>query len=397
MAISPKLNQWINEIEQRPASAPFIVRRLSERLEELDRENEALRAENLSLRSGQKIQEFERKISELEYQIELLKRGGPEGGLPTQTSAYLLVYNAQGQVLSLELLSTDLQAGNPIARLLDLPEQAAEDIQLSVVEPQDELLFLFDSGRALTMPARELPILRQVASKWEQAYTLEMRSGEQLVCMLPITSAPLKAMAVQVSRRGFARSFSRDYFQSFLSNHNFGRGVKAQSDQVFNMALCDPQDIYILVSRQGYLSALLASNLSVTLDETIKLGIKDFLVSSFVFPADQLGEGLMVVVTSEGRIYAQKTSWLSADSADGTKRRLILSKEKAGSLQVVAAAPAFSGDWGMLLDASGEIHALHITTGLKGETVRDTAHATQSPMARPLAFATTSLLRQTEE
>jgi DNA gyrase/topoisomerase IV subunit A len=397
MAISPKLNQWINEIEQRPASAPFIVRRLSERLQELDRENEALRAENLSLRSGQKIQEFERKISELEYQIELLKRGVPDGNFPIQTSAHLLVYNTKGAVLSIELLPTDVQASNPILRLNSLPEQAAEDIQLLVVEPQDELLFLFDSGRALTMPAYDLPTFHQVATHWEQAYSLEMRSGEQLVCMLPITNAPLKAMAIQISRRGFARSFSREYFQSFLSNHNFGRGVKTQSDQVFNMSLCEPQDICLLVSRQGYLSALLASSLSVTLEENIKLGIKDYLVSSFVIPAEQAGEGFMVVVTSEGRIYSQKTSWLSSDSADGTKRRLILSKEKAGTLQVVAAAPAQQGDWGLLLDANGEIYAVQITANLKGETVKATPHPSQSPLTKPLAFTTTSLLQHLEE
>ncbi len=40
---SDKIEEWVREVEQRPASAPLIIRYIASRLEELTRRDEELR------------------------------------------------------------------------------------------------------------------------------------------------------------------------------------------------------------------------------------------------------------------------------------------------------------------------------------------------------------------
>ena len=78
--------------------------------------NEELLSENIALLTGKRVEEYQQRITHLEYQLELLKRqlkGEPIeldlGSIPiTPTKPdfqppSLLVYNALGQVLRLEI------------------------------------------------------------------------------------------------------------------------------------------------------------------------------------------------------------------------------------------------------------------------------------------------------
>jgi hypothetical protein len=46
------VGEWMREVQERPESAPHIIREIAQRLIELDRLTEQLRAENLELSSG---------------------------------------------------------------------------------------------------------------------------------------------------------------------------------------------------------------------------------------------------------------------------------------------------------------------------------------------------------
>jgi len=116
--ISPdKIEEWIKEVEERPASAPVILRLIANRLRELADRNEELLEENIALSTGERVEQYENRIAHLEYQLELLKRqfGGElpafEATLTgvdpevttTQSMLSLLIYDVNGHVHNLEL------------------------------------------------------------------------------------------------------------------------------------------------------------------------------------------------------------------------------------------------------------------------------------------------------
>ncbi len=111
--ISPdKIDEWIHEVEQRPASAELIIRYIANRLSELVRRDEELAAQNIELLSGRKVEQYENRIASLEYQLELLKRQlGGEVILPTEMpnptpiheTVNVLLFHPQGRVLRLEI------------------------------------------------------------------------------------------------------------------------------------------------------------------------------------------------------------------------------------------------------------------------------------------------------
>src|SRR5512145_2644836 len=112
MYFSHKIDEWMKEAENRPESAVTIVKLIARRLRELTERNEELLAENIALQNGTRVEEYQKRIAHLEYQLDLLRRRfGAEGtelsDLPVPAAAAstlsLLVYNAYGRILRLEL------------------------------------------------------------------------------------------------------------------------------------------------------------------------------------------------------------------------------------------------------------------------------------------------------
>ena len=69
-----KIEEWIQEVKERPASAELIIQFIANRLHDLSEWNEELRTENLELRSGARVDKYERQIAYLGYQLEMIKR-----------------------------------------------------------------------------------------------------------------------------------------------------------------------------------------------------------------------------------------------------------------------------------------------------------------------------------
>jgi DNA gyrase/topoisomerase IV subunit A len=376
---SSKIQEWIKEIEERPMIAPFIVRRLSDRLVELDALNEELRSENLLLRSGQKVEEYERKIAELEYQIELLKRQRQDGAPTTRSEIIsLLIYDTAGRVLARQFNPKGLQEGNLFATLQNLGDTHSDDIHLLAVTPQDELVFLMDTGRVATQMAGAILQQPDANLDWDKAFQLELRSGERLVSIAPITHAPLAEQCIQITRKGFARSFQKDLFQTFLSRRNLGKGIKLAADQLFTLTLCSTADIFVLVSRSGFISAIPASKLSISLEEVMRLDPQDYLVSAFIIQSDDL----LVIAAQDGEILIQKNPWVDPADANGVKRR-ILSRSKAGGMRVIGAGAGEIGGWAFLLNSQGEIYAQSIGDEASAKASK---HIAKEASAQIMAF-----------
>ncbi len=345
-----KIQEWIQEIEERPLAAPFLVRTLSARLLELDEINESLRAENLTLRTDKKIQEYERRIADLEYQIELLKRQ-VQGEIKLVTNqAYLLIYDTEGHLLIRDFSPQELASGGGFAPISQFEAPHSDDIHMLAVEPHDELMFVMDSGRVSTQTASELPLAGDDTT-WQNTFTFDMRSGERLVTIVPITRAPFIQSVVQVSRKGAARSIKKDLFQSFLASHQVGKGVRSPADAPLGLSLCNSDEVFVVVSHSGFTGAFQPQKLSITLEEIIKLDMKDYLVSAFTIRSDQK----LVIALENGDLYFQTNPWQDAQDADGSKRRLLFGSSRSSSVRIVEAVSAAEGSWAFQLDQQGSI------------------------------------------
>jgi len=362
--ISPdKIDEWIHEVEQRPASAELIIRYIANRLSELTSRDEELVAQNIELLSGRKVEVYESRIASLEYQLELLKRQlGGEVILPTempnptpiQETINVLLYNSLGRVLRLELDPSDLVPAQTIARIAG--EVSPDGMQPSVMitTSQEELLFIFDSGRTVRYPVTRLPLSDAESLDWQQAFFEEPRIKEELAAIQPIAKMSLYETCIQASRRGFIKKTKMASFTSHLSEDYIGTGVKLPVDKTCGLTFAAKDDLFVMVSQEGYIFSMQAERLPTAIEEVIHLGITDHIVAAFVVNR----QPSILFITQNGKAVHRDASWLEPASSFRTKGQAILSKERReAGIRFVGAAPVDEADWGIFLQMDGVLSA----------------------------------------
>ena len=374
MITPEKIDEWIREVEERPASAPTILRYISNRLSDLTNRNEELQADNIALLTGKKIVEYENRIANLEYQVELLKRQlGGEAALPAAAleqvlavnSISLLLYDAQGWTLRVEKALSELASPGEIGRFTGeiLPEGRLP--RLLAAAPQEEVLFSFDTGRTATM---SVSALKATSLDWKQAFVQEPRGMEELGTILLIAKMSLSESCIQTSRKGFVKKIKESQLEAYLANSFIGSGVKLPLDKTCSLTLCQKEDQLVLVSKEGYVLGLETSRLPITIEEAMKLGTTDHVIAAFAVshpPAAAPAAGkastdrpqpVLLVVTHNGKVLQRDLGWLEIASSFKTRGQPIFSKERRESgVRVVGAAAAFEDDWGVALRSDGAL------------------------------------------
>jgi DNA gyrase/topoisomerase IV subunit A len=361
-----KIDEWIHEVEERPASAELIIRYIANRLSELASRDEELVAQNIELLSGRKVEEYESRIASLEYQLELLKRqlGGEvilpsevPGTEPVQEMVNLLVYNPLGQVLRLEMDPADFVSRQNLAILTgEISPQGMQPVVL-VTKAQEELLFIFDSGRTVRHPVTQLPATQPAQLEWQQAFTEEPRIKEELAAIQSIGSMPLYEFCLQASRRGYVKKMKNSFFAAHLQEDYIGSGVKLRADKTCGLTFANQDDLFMMVSQEGYIFSMRAERLPAAIEEVIQLGVTDHIVSTFV-----VGQKPSVLfVTQNGKVVNRDVSWLAPANSFKTKGQPILSKERRQrGIRIIAAAPVDEDDWGVFLQGDGNLNAHRI-------------------------------------
>jgi DNA gyrase/topoisomerase IV subunit A len=360
--ISPdKIDEWLHEVEERPASAELIIRYIANRLSELTSRDEELAAQNIELLSGRKVEEYESRIASLEYQLELLKRQlGGEVILPTETpkptpiqeAINVLLYHPLGRVIRLEMDPAELVPGQAIAKIVG--EVSADRMQptIMVTSSQEELLFIFDSGRTVAHPVMQLPLSEVDSLDWQQAYYEEPRIKEELAAIQPIAKMPLFDICIQASRRGFVKKIKMSSFTSHLAEAYIGTGVKQPADKTYGLTFTNKDDYFVMVSQEGYIFSMPAERLPTAIEEVIHLGITDHIIAAFVVSQ----KPSILFITQNGKVVHRDTSWLEPASSFKTKGQAMLSKERReAGIRIVGAAPVDVEDWGTFLHVDGEL------------------------------------------
>jgi DNA gyrase/topoisomerase IV subunit A len=372
-----KIEEWIKEVEERPSSAPLILRYIANRLRDLSERNEELLAENIDLRTRERVEEYERRINYLEYQLDLLKRQyGSELPMGDSTAApaqppltapidmiSLLVYDTLGHVLCLEMGSEDMTSDAVIARLALEAAPAEDPIRLLALPSTDELLFIYTSGRVDTLAVEELPAIETTGGG--EILTMEnwflpeaIPAADTLACLAPISNIALCEYFVQISRRGHTKKVSTAMAPSILSNRYIGTGVKQPADQTFNLLLCRDDDRISLISREGYLLCVEVSALPFSIEETMRMGTSDHLVGAFLSPPDHA----LLVMTDVGKAIHRTEDYLESTTGFRLKGKGIYSKRRREEgVRVVGAGAVHEKDWGAALHKDGSItlHSLH--------------------------------------
>ena len=357
MIAPEKVEEWIHEVEERPSSAPLIIRFITSRLETLTRRIEELRAENIELVSGRKVEEYERRIANLEYQLELLKRQVGSGALePDRPAAIdtisLVLFAPSGRVLRVELVEADLSSAGVAASFAGEIAPDGLPPYLLATSTQEELLFVFDTGRTVTLPVTAIPAAKRDKLDWEQAYLQEPRASEELAVALPISRLPLYEFCIQTSRRAFVKKIFKSSLESYLANFYLGTGVKLQLDKMCSLVFGNKTDRYVMVSQEGFLFCSDVESLPVAIEDVLKLNPTDHIVSTFILNP----KSSLLIATASGKALQRDGAWVEQSSSFKTRGQPAFSKERreAGT-RVVGAACVGENDWGLVLRSDGKL------------------------------------------
>jgi DNA gyrase/topoisomerase IV subunit A len=344
-----KIDEWVREVEERPISAPIILRYIATRLKDLAQQNEELRAENFDLRSGNKVEAYESRIANLEYQIELLKRQAVQ---PAAASISMLVYNQEGQVLRAEIPNADIAADHIAAAFKTAMPGDMSPVRLLMVGPHEELLFVFDSGRTVALPVTGIPSTVSDQMNWEQSFLQEPVGSEKLAVIVPVGRMSLVESVVQSTLRGFVKRMMRNFFESQVAKNYIGTGVKQQPDKACGLVLCVKDQLFLMASREGFLFSMDPERFPFAIEEAMRLRPTDYTVSSFCASREQS----IVVVTNNGKVVNREFNWLEPANSFKNKGQTIFSQARRDAgIRVVSAVAASENEWGAALHQDGKI------------------------------------------
>jgi DNA gyrase/topoisomerase IV subunit A len=377
---SKKIEEWIKELEERPDSAPIIIQYIVNRLRELSDRNEELLEENIALLNGKRVQEYEGRIAHLEYQLEVLKRrfaggstsgdvmaGAARHGSSPDQEISILVYDFKGRVFRTTLQPSELVSGDIVGHLQGELSTSEEPVGLLGAPSSEELLFLYSSGRVAAIPAPSIPTSRASSLEEELDWVQcpipdEPRGGEFLASLIPISTMALKEFFVQTSRRGYVKKIHTAMAQSILENHYIGTSARQKGDKTLNTVLCDKDDRLVLVSQEGYLLGLEIKGLPFSIEEAMRLGHTDHLVSAFVAPQKKS----ILVMTQIGKVIHLTDESLEFSETLKMKGQPVFSAQRRHQgVRVVGAAAVREDEWGAALHQDGKItiHAIRDVLG----------------------------------
>src|SRR5688500_6430471 len=359
MSFTNKIDEWIKEAEERPESALMIVKLITKRLRDLTERNEELLAENITLQNGTRVDEYQKRIVHLEYQLDLLKRrfSMDENVLPedaadsVETPTFnLLIYNAYGRIFRIEVDS----AVQSLGRITDEMIHDREPPRLLGVPSNEEVLFLFTSGRIRTLVVNEIPSVEMSGTwSWEQAALPdEPRAGEWLACVMPFSNLPLSDYFLQVSRRGCVKKTMTSMAQSILDNRYLGKGTVQKSDQPLDVILCQKNERFAFVTHEGHVIGLDVDELSYSTEDRIRMTASDYVIDSLL----PRPEESMLFVTQTGKVIHRQSDSLDLSRSPLAKGQALIPPSRLDQgVRFVGAASVRDQDQIVVLDATGNL------------------------------------------
>jgi DNA gyrase/topoisomerase IV subunit A len=224
--------------------------------------------------------------------------------------------------------------------------------RLLATSSQEELLFVFDSGRTVTHPVSAVPSGEAEALGWQGAYSEEPRGEEELATILPVARMSMYEFCVQVSRRGCVKKIKEASFETHIARGYIGTGIQSAPDKTCGLAFCGSDDLLVLVSKEGFLVTQEVGRLPYTIEEVLRLGITDHIVTAFTIGK----KSSLLVVTHNGKALQKEAGWLDPAVTFKTRGQTIIPKERReAGVRVVGAGAVAENDWGFALRSDGKL------------------------------------------
>ncbi len=377
-----KIQAWIKEIEQRPSSAALILNYIGNRLEELTSKNEELQAEIFALQSGNRVGAYENKIAHLEYQIDLLKRQGFAIDPESSTEAHkailtlnnskdfskLLIYDSTSRVAKLDFSPNLHQKFTEIGQLTNIDSIQPETFRIVSALPNEELLFVFDSGRVATVGIEKISLAQAQLTaddkvekrilSWDNVgKPINTNGGEHLSCISSFSQLPFSDYFFLISRRGYSKKIRTSMANSIISNHYIGTSIQSKPDCLFTMSLVQSDEKLVVMSQEGFLLGISNQSIPVSLEEIFKLNISDHVVAFMKPKRDEY----ILVMTNIGKTAQIMVEQIEMVNSIRTRGQGFLStKRKNQGVRVIGAVAARDEDMGIVIDQFGNISAITI-------------------------------------
>jgi DNA gyrase/topoisomerase IV subunit A len=279
--------------------------------------------------------------------------------LPAQSedALNLLVYNAHGRIFRVEVDPNKKEAGSILGEMI----ADKEPPRLLAVASNENLLLLFTSGRVETYSVNAIPTVQfGEAWAWAQAALVnEPHAGELLACVVTFSRLPLSDFLLQVSRRGFAKKTLTSISESIINKHYVGKGATEKSDQPFDLTLARKNDRAALVTYEGKFTAFDVENLSYAAEERIKLSATDYVIGSFILPA----ETSLLCVTQTGKMIHRDSGNMETAKTSATKGQALIPPTRLEQgVRFMGAVAVKEKDQIAILDAAGKINIHDVET-----------------------------------
>lgn len=310
---------WVLEAKKNPESVPAIIQELTQRLIELDAENERLQDEIIRLQRRAPVVTSSAEVETLQRKIETLQ-GLLEGERSAEAFVVFLSDQLQSGRLPLSQARQMARTGQPV-----LDKRALLGLRCQLLSrPHDELLLLTSQGRGLKAQISAVPLLTG-DSGWStsegQGLALQrssgQTSGERLTTAVAVRQPP--RFWTVATRRGYVQRFVRVAFDRRLAQG--GRLVKSplRNDEPVAIVNGDRGDV-LLLTRWGksarFSHRAIASQGSIALD----VEPDDEVVAALALPVD----AEILIVTASGFAMRRDTARIPARSRPGGAGRPLI-------------------------------------------------------------------------
>jgi DNA gyrase/topoisomerase IV subunit A len=294
---------WVQEVRKHPASAPKIVEALSERLVELDAQNESLRNELIRLRASVAEVAPAADTDALQRRVEALQTLLDQ---QSSTETCVILVSDRGHTMRMPLSQVRLQLRNEEPALERGAVLSLRSFLLA--RPQDEVLVLTSQGRAARLLVPQIPLLRD--GTWPDEPQIALDAGEHVAVGAALDETP--RFWTVITRRGTVRQFLHVRLQRLLEEEIPVVRPASRADEPVAVASGDRGDL-LLVTRWGKAVRFPQRAIDTQGAQALDLDQDDSVVGGVALP----DEAEVIAVTASGAVLRRDTTGFSRQTKPG--------------------------------------------------------------------------------
>ena len=341
---------WLREIKLHPEVAPTIIRSLAERLEELDHQNEELRAALIKLRRSLSSRGDPSDTHYLERQATGARC---PGGLSPIDKRVQPARGLTGSVSSQPEIVILSRSGNGFRAPLAGVEHSAQERALTRVTPvlaraphlvathsADELILLTQMGKGLFVPVTEVPINLDASQITLQAIpAIQLDSADTIAGVFSVAQLRHSRWITLVTRGGFVRQTILVALERQAQRGDDLIASPIAADEPLLMLGSDTGDDLLLFTRNGKRNRFPGSAIPGRGAVGIELQKGDEVVSAVSLKSEQE----LLLLTSDGFAFRRSSAALKARARPGGAGKAVL--RRGGVLAAVPSMPTREVIW----------------------------------------------------